>query len=123
MDRLFSKSLLSCGIDSRGYGILVTLTNYHAITQIKIGELMSIDRTTVGQLIDILETKGFVKREQNPKDRRQNLVVLTSVGQNLVRKKWEEMRQIERSVISNLSDWQKEVFISITKESRGKNNG
>lgn len=120
---LFSKSLLSCGIDSRGYGILVTLTNHHAITQIKIGELMSIDRTTVGQLIDMFETKGFVKREQNPKDRRQNLVVLTNVGQNLVREKWEEMRQIERSVISNLSDWQKEVFISITKESRGKNNG
>ena len=104
MDKLFSKNLLSSDIDSRGYGILVTLANHHAITQIKIGELMSIDRTTVGQLIDILETKGFVKRKQNPKDRRQNLVVLTNEGQNLVRQKWEEMRQIERSVISNLSD-------------------
>lgn len=120
MDRRFSKSLLSSDIDSRGYGILVTLINHHAITQIKIGELMSIDRTTVGQLIDILETKGFVKRKQNPKDRRQNLVVLTNEGQNLVRQKWEEMRQIERSVISNLSDWQKEVFTSIIQEGGGK---
>lgn len=120
---LFSKSLLSCGIDSRGYGILVTLTNHNSITQIKIGELLAIDRTTVGQLIDVLEEKGFVKREQNPKDRRQNLVVLTNVGQNLVREKWEEMRQIEKSVISNLSIWQKEVFISIIKESEGRSNG
>lgn len=116
MDKQFSKSLSMYGIDSRGYGVLVTLSNNDSITQIKIGELMSIDRTTVGQLIDMLESKGFVKRQQNPKDRRQNLIVLTNEGKTLVVKMWQEMHQIEQGVIANLADWQKEVLDSIANE-------
>ncbi|WP_057491144.1 MarR family winged helix-turn-helix transcriptional regulator [Streptococcus orisasini] len=116
MDKQFSKSLSMYGIDSRGYGVLVTLSNNDSITQIKIGELMSIDRTTVGQLIDMLESKGFVKRQQNPKDRRQNLIVLTNEGKTLVAKMWQEMHQIEQGVIANLADWQKEVLDSIANE-------
>ena len=116
MDKQFSKSLSMYGIDSRGYGVLVTLSNNDSITQIKIGELMSIDRTTVGQLIDTLESKGFVKRQQNPKDRRQNLIVLTNDGKTLVAKMWQEMHQIEQGVIANLADWQKEVLDSIANE-------
>lgn len=116
MDKQFSKSLSMYGIDSRGYGVLVTLSNNDSITQIKIGELISIDRTTIGQLIDMLESKGFVKRQQNPKDRRQNLIVLTNDGKTLVAKMWQEMHQIEQGVIANLADWQKEVLDSIANE-------
>lgn len=86
---------------------MLTLTNHDSMTQVKISELMFIDRTTVGQLIDSLESKGFVKRQQNPKDRRQNLIAVTRKGQNLVLNSWEEMQQIEQDVIANLSDWQK----------------
>ncbi|NMD48508.1 MarR family transcriptional regulator [Streptococcus ursoris] len=120
MDRRFSTHLSSYDIDSRDYGILLTLTNHDSMTQIKISELMFIDRTTVGQLIDSLESKGFVKRQQNPKDRRQNLIAVTRKGQNLVLNSWEEMQQIEQDVIANLSDWQKDLLDSIANKIGGK---
>ena len=99
---------------------MLTLTNHDSMTQIKISELMFIDRTTVGQLIDSLESKGFVKRQQNPKDRRQNLIAVTRKGQNLVLNSWEEMQQIEQDVIANLSDWQKDLLDSIANKIGGK---
>lgn len=116
MDRRFSESLSSYAIDSRDYGILLTLVNHDSMTQINISETMLIDRTTVGQLIDTLESKGFVKRQQNPKDRRQNLIVLTNEGKTLVAKMWQEMHQVEQGVIANLAVWQKEVLDSIANE-------
>ncbi len=113
MDRVFSETLKVYGIDSRSYGILITLTNDEPLTQIKIGEIVSIDRTTVGQLIDNLESKGYVKRNQNPNDRRQNLIFLTLSGEKLAAKMWTEMRLQEEKVIKNLSDWQKEIILAI----------
>ncbi|MGT2750119.1 MarR family winged helix-turn-helix transcriptional regulator [Streptococcus orisasini] len=120
MDRRFSESLSSYAIDSRDYGILLTLANHDSMTQINISETMLIDRTTVGQLIDNLESKGFVKRQQNPKDRRQNLIAVTGKGQNLVLNKWKEMQQIERDVIANLSEGQRDVLDSIANKIGGK---
>ena len=42
--------------------------------------MLEIDRTTIGQLIDNLAAKDFIRRQQNPKDRRQNLILLTDEG-------------------------------------------
>ena len=53
-------------------------------TQINVGDLLKIDRTTIGQLIDCLEMKELISRKQDPQDRRQNIVLLTGSGRELV---------------------------------------
>lgn len=68
MDRCFSRQLEAVGLnyrDSRYYGVLLAVYNYPQLTQLKIGEKLSIDRTSIGQLIDELERKGLVHREKN----------------------------------------------------------
>ena len=81
---------------------------------------MNLDRTTIGQLIDQLEEKNFVARERNPKDRRQNILVLTSKGKKAVKEMWQEMRAVEMAVIANLSDNQKATFLAIAKAIKRK---
>ena len=113
MDLQFSEELKSYGIDSRSYGILVALTEQDLVTQIKLAEILSVDRTTMGQLIDNLELNGFVERKQNTKDRRQNLILLTSAGKTLVNDMWLKMEKVELTTIDCLPDWQKNIILAI----------
>ncbi len=124
MDARFSKSLEVFDINSRDYGILLTILNYSPLTQIQVGELMAVDRTTIGQLIDSLETKGLLRRQKNPKDRRQNLILLSEEGDNLVKQMWLTMQTIEYDVIKNLQDTQEVTFLTISRIiAEGKGNG
>ncbi len=118
MDSQFAQQLEKIGLnyrDSRYYGILLAIHSYPNLTQVKLGEELNLDRTTIGQLIDQLEEKNFVARERNPKDRRQNILVLTSKGKKAVKEMWQEMRAVEMAVIANLSDNQKATFLAIAK--------
>ena len=112
MDSQFSKKLIKYDIGSREYG------QYALLTQLKIGELNKVDRTTIGQLVDLLERKGFVARQKNPKDRRQNLLVLTKTGRSLVEEMWQEMKEIEKDVLKHLSAKQKETLLTMVKAIR-----
>ena len=113
MDSQFSKKLTKYDIGSREYGILLTM-----LTQLKIGELNKVDRTTIGQLVDLLERKDFVARQKNPKDRRQNLLVLTKTGRSLAEEMWQEMKEIEKDVLKHLSAKQKETLLTMVKAIR-----
>ena len=80
MDWRFSELLKEYQINSRDYGILLAISNKEDLTQINVGDLLKIDRTTIGQLIDCLEMKELIFRKRNPQDRRQNIVLLTDSG-------------------------------------------
>ncbi|MGT2930440.1 MarR family winged helix-turn-helix transcriptional regulator [Streptococcus dentasini] len=119
MDRRFSSHLSQHGLDyrdSRYYGVLLAIFNSPNHTQLKIGEKLSIDRTSIGQIIDVLEEKELVKRERNPRDRRQNVLALTAKGEKLVSDMWLVMRQAEHEVIEELSDSQKAILLQIAEQ-------
>lgn len=115
----FGDHLKKEGLESRHYGILLTIYNADQLTQITIAERLSIDRTTVGQFIDQLEQRHFVERLRNPADRRQNVLSLTAKGEKLVESMWTEMRTTEIKVISHLSNLQKETLLTIAKQIKG----
>ena len=97
---------------------MLTIHQYALLTQLKIGELNKVDRTTIGQLVDLLERKDFVARQKNPKDRRQNLLVLTKTGRSLIEEMWQEMKEIEKDVLKHLSAKQKETLLTMVKAIR-----
>lgn len=110
MNELFTERLSIYSIDAREYGILSVVYKTPKLTQKEIGIKMVVDRTTMMQLIDVLEKKKLINRESNPKDRRQNLITLTVKGREIVEKMWIEMEEVEKEVIGNMTLAQKKVF-------------
>lgn len=53
------------------------LWNHGAMSQQQLADLMKKDKNSVTQLVDAIERKGFVVRQQNAQDRRSNTIVLT----------------------------------------------
>ena len=59
------------------------LWNQGDLKQQQLADGMQKDKNSITKLIDALEQKGLVRRQQNPSDRRSNTIVLTEKGDSL----------------------------------------
>lgn len=59
------------------------LWNMGAMTQQKLADLMHKDKNSVTKLVDAIERKGFVIRQQSKEDRRSNILILTDKANEL----------------------------------------
>lgn len=64
---------------------LLTVENYGPVTATAIAGHIHLSPSTVIGILDRLETKGFIRRDRDPKDRRLVQVSLTELGEVLAR--------------------------------------
>ena len=59
------------------------LWNQGPLSQQEIADQMHKDKNSITKLVDAIEKKGFVKRSQNPSDRRSNTIIPTELAESL----------------------------------------
>ena len=57
--------------------IIIFLSKFENVNQETISKRYMIDKGMVGKTLTRLEYKGFIKREQNPNNKRENIISLT----------------------------------------------
>lgn len=62
---------------------LMELYHHDGVTQDYLAQMTVMDKSTVARALHKLEADGFVRREQNPADKRENLVYLTAKGREI----------------------------------------
>ncbi|MDY3127739.1 MAG: MarR family transcriptional regulator [Corynebacterium sp.] len=67
-------------ISLREYWVLTCLAEEDAASQSMLSETLAIDASDMVRLIDLLEKRGWAKRERDPKDRRRQIVASTKKG-------------------------------------------
>lgn len=77
---LDAKLRSTTGISYCEYFLLNTLEEHGGMTQGTLSQLTGIDRTAIVSVIDGLEEKNWVSRNEIPEDRRANRVEMTEVG-------------------------------------------
>jgi DNA-binding MarR family transcriptional regulator len=100
---LGAAALAPLGISGREAAVLRAIDAGPPVAQGEIARAMDVDRTTMVALIDDLQLKGFVRRRQDPDDRRKNVVELTESGHDTVRRAAELVGQAERDFLGPLS--------------------
>jgi len=63
--------------------VLLTFSSAGALPLSKIGERLQVHATSVTNVIDRLESSGFVQRVPNPRDGRGTLAVITDAGRDV----------------------------------------
>ncbi|HKG04095.1 MAG TPA: MarR family transcriptional regulator [Conexibacter sp.] len=79
-NRLTGERLAAAGLRKHHYAVLVSLDEQGAASQAALGERLSIDRSDIVGTLTELERTGLVSRAQDERDRRRNVVSLTSSG-------------------------------------------
>ena len=65
------------------FAALSVVREFPEIDQTSIAQHIACDRATTGGVIDRLEKKGYVRRVDQKKDRRRNLIVITEDGRKV----------------------------------------
>ncbi|AEI41815.1 MarR family winged helix-turn-helix transcriptional regulator [Paenibacillus mucilaginosus] len=75
--RVMSAHMKQHDLTPEQFGVLMQLRMRDGISQKKLAEVMYKDQPTVGKIIEKLESKGWVRREADPADRRAFVLRLT----------------------------------------------
>ncbi len=91
------------GLKVRSYSVLALAAGDGKPTQRELAEFLRLDPSQVVALVDDLQSRGLVRRESDPNDRRANVVVATEDGLARYRRASESARDAEQALHHNLT--------------------
>ena len=99
--------------------LLLVLSSRTDIDQKTLAELVALDKSTAGNVIDRLEKRGLIARAENDRDRRVRLVSLTSRGRSLSEKLRPIAQRAAERLLSTLSPIERSEFIRLLRKITG----
>jgi DNA-binding MarR family transcriptional regulator len=97
------------------YTVLRSLQEEPDLDQSALGRRAGIDMATLTPLLDRLESRGFVFREVDPKNRRRKLLRLTKPGARLLDDLRPAVRQAEERALTGLSTKERDTLAEMLK--------
>ena len=85
------------------WSVLAAVLEEPGSAQAHIAKRLGIDAVTLGQMIDVLERKGLVKRQADPADRRGRQLFITPRGTDLRLRLRPAMREAQNRLLSPLN--------------------
>lgn len=97
------------------YHYILSLIYYHdgQLTQNALAHILGKDKSAMVNIINLLGAKGLVYRENNPNDRRQQLLRVTDKAKLAVPQIVETFENINADITSGISDADMRVFESV----------
>lgn len=80
------------------------------------------NKSVVMRMIDSLEKKGLVKRTVNPEDRRENLLSITDMGEQVVAEYHKIEKKLSCELLKGIPDEKVEVFFEVIEEISRRTN-
>ena len=101
---LFDARTGAYGLTEARAGLLLHLSQAGSLTQSELADAMEVERPTMARLIDGMETSGMVRRDIDPKDRRQRHVQLTESAEGQVAAVLMLTEQLRADVLAGISE-------------------
>lgn len=102
------------GLSLSGFNALVILRQApEGVNPHEIADRLLVTRAAVTAILDALESKGLIRRDQSGADGRMSLIAITPTGKKLLDGLLPEHFSAERAMASVLSSNEKELLISL----------
>jgi DNA-binding MarR family transcriptional regulator len=122
----FDRRVKSLGFTRSQWWVLTHLYRNDGVTQAELADTLEIERPTLGRLLDRLEAKGWLRRAEDPKDRRAKRVYLTEEVEPVMKSMRVLAAELRRDALSGLSPEQQQLFVDTllaVKSNLGGDNG
>jgi DNA-binding MarR family transcriptional regulator len=107
--------------------VLTHLFRKDGITQSELAETLELEKPSLGRLLDRLESKGWIRREACPNDRRAKRIFLTEAADAPMQVMREIASGVREDALSGLSDDDRDRFVdtllTIKSNLMGPGNG
>ncbi|MBC8054371.1 MAG: MarR family transcriptional regulator [Sphingobacteriaceae bacterium] len=110
---IFSQQTEGLDIDRYQYVLVLIKLHNEQLTQKALSELLEVDKSFMVNIIDYLSSKGYVLREKNLNDRRQQVIKLTDKAREAVPKIESVISRLNKKSLENVSANEIETFSNV----------
>ena len=104
-----------CGADLTAvqYAALVAIGAHPGIDATRLSEIIYFDRSTIGDVLDRMEGKRWIRREPAPNDRRIKLLELAEAGIEVLRHVEPGIRRVQERLLAPLTDAEAKTLVRL----------
>ncbi|MEU4118028.1 MarR family winged helix-turn-helix transcriptional regulator [Kitasatospora sp. NPDC028055] len=95
------------------YAVLDALELEPGADQRTVGELASLDKATMAEMVSRLVRRGLVQRRRDPSDGRRNLLSLSPAGQDLLHRSAAGVAEVQRLLLAPLAEEEHETALAL----------
>lgn len=110
---MHDKAIKEFGLSGQQMGYLRYVFENPGASQEDIANFLMIDKGAVAKAIKDMMEKGFLRREQNPEDRRAYCLYTTDKARRICMKGQEEARKVEAMITAGLSSEELKIFMQL----------
>jgi DNA-binding MarR family transcriptional regulator len=96
------------GITALQYTALTVLERHDGLSAAQLARDSFVTAQSIADLVRSLEGRGLVRRERNPRNRRELLILLTEEGRELLQRHAGPVRELEERMVRELTAHQTE---------------
>lgn len=85
------------------YAALVAIRDNPEVDATRLSTLIAFDRSTLGDVLERLEAKGWIRRSPSPSDRRVKLLHLSSDGEQVLREVEAAVNRVQERLLAPLA--------------------
>jgi MarR family transcriptional regulator, transcriptional regulator for hemolysin len=111
MRTVYDRRVRDLGLTRSQWWVLNHLFRNPGVTQSELAAILEVERATLGRLLDRLQAKGWVRREDDANDRRAWRVHLTAAAEPAMRKLRKQAFGLRRDALAGLNAGQREQFV------------
>ncbi len=110
---LFAEALANLGVSPRAFGVLSNLAAAEGQTQQQLADALRMHRNNMVDLVDEMETAGWIRRQRSDVDRRAFALRLTSAGRAIVERVNRQVPHIDRQLATHLTPVQRSALLEM----------
>lgn len=110
---IFGQETAAFELTSPQFAVLAALEDMDGCNQVGLSQIVGIDRTTIGGVIDRLEARGWVTREPDTNDARRKLVRLTDSGRGAYEALVPCVERVQERLLAPLGPRERDIVIEL----------
>ncbi len=116
---LFTEECGRFDLTSVQFAALFVLHAAGELDATRLAEQIAFDRSTIGDVLERLESKGWIVRNGSSDDRRVKLIRLTPDGAKLLRLVQPAVKRVQKRLLEQFSPSERAAFLTLVKRLDG----
>ncbi len=113
MRNIFDRRVKALGLTRSQWWVLNHLFRNNGATQSELADILEIEKATLGRLLDRMEAKGWIRREEHATDRRAKRVFLTAEVEPAMKAMRAAAADLRRDALGDLGGDDRERFVDM----------
>lgn len=109
----FDRRVKALGLTRSQWWVLNYLFRNNGTTQSELADILEIEKATLGRLLDRMEAKGWIRRQEHSTDRRAKCVFLTDEVEPAVKTMRAAAADLRRDALANFDNTDRERFVDM----------